>query len=528
MYNGTKKKIIIITTIIILVVILAVGGVFAYITTDLFKSNQTLFFKYLGQALEDIEYVENTQLIEIENKKQETPYVSTGTLQYQAAEGNNDTNANILSNMKLAIQSNVNKSENEAYSKAELTYQDENLFTLEYANSNNIYALKSDEIVTAFLGIENTNLKTLAQKLGVLDTSNVPDSIKEVNLNELLKISEEEKEHIKQTYVATLINTISKNNFKEEKDVIINKGGTDYLATAYRLDLNADELKQVEIALLQTLTEDSITLNLITTKAKLLGLDENYTQVNNLTNKIQKQINKINNVNSISKDGLNIIIYTNKGKVLSTEIILRNEIKYTIYGKTGENSLTRYLAIEKLNGYNEKTEIELNETRSASETDYNIILNFNNDIKVDAFIINLGTSEGNEITTNYDIILSQYDVVNSNIRYENKINFQETLQEKVISLDRTNCGVLNDYTAEQLQVLMQSIYERIEIVLNQKIELIGWNVNEQYIAEDETSQIEPAEGNNINTDQPDITINNVEVINDIQIDGNIVSTNIQS
>ena len=54
MYNGTKKKIIIITTIIILVVILAVGGVFAYITTDLFKSNQTLFFKYLGQALEDI------------------------------------------------------------------------------------------------------------------------------------------------------------------------------------------------------------------------------------------------------------------------------------------------------------------------------------------------------------------------------------------------------------------------------------------------------------------------------------------
>ena len=36
MYNG-KKKIIIIMAIILLIVLLAIGGVFAYITTDLFK-----------------------------------------------------------------------------------------------------------------------------------------------------------------------------------------------------------------------------------------------------------------------------------------------------------------------------------------------------------------------------------------------------------------------------------------------------------------------------------------------------------
>ena len=69
MYNG-RKKIIIIMVIILLIVLLAIGGVFAYITTDLFKSNQTLFFKYMGQTLESIKYVENTQLSEIENLKE--------------------------------------------------------------------------------------------------------------------------------------------------------------------------------------------------------------------------------------------------------------------------------------------------------------------------------------------------------------------------------------------------------------------------------------------------------------------------
>ena len=60
----TKKGIILIISIVI-VVILLVGGVSAFIIlkTDLFKSNQTLFYKYLGQEMQEISALKSEKMI---------------------------------------------------------------------------------------------------------------------------------------------------------------------------------------------------------------------------------------------------------------------------------------------------------------------------------------------------------------------------------------------------------------------------------------------------------------------------------
>ena len=147
MYNS-RKKIIITMVVIFLIIILAIAGILVYITTDIFKSNQVLFYKYMGQTFENIKYVENTQLSEIENLKNQKPYTIEGALSFDAQEENTDINANMLSRMNLNIESKVNKPEEKAYTKANLTHNNQDLFRVEYANSNNIYALKSDEIVT--------------------------------------------------------------------------------------------------------------------------------------------------------------------------------------------------------------------------------------------------------------------------------------------------------------------------------------------------------------------------------------------
>ena len=388
--NNGKKKIILIVTIILLILILAIGGVFAYLTTDIFKSNQTLFFKYIGQSLNNLEYVENTQLSEIEDLKEEKPYKVIGKLNFEAGEENTDINANILSRMSIDLESKVNRPEEKAYTKANLNYNDQNLFTIEYANSNNIYALKSDEIANAFIGIENNNLKVLAQKLGMLDTKAIPDSIEKVDINEVLKITDEEKTHITDTYLPVLVQSISKDNYSKEKDLKVMKDNITYTTTAYRLSLNAEELKQLQIALLQTLKEDSITLNLITSKAKLLSLDENYTQINNLTRIIDEQIETINNTNYSLDEGIDIIVYVDNQKVISTEVILKNKMKYTIYGEKQENSNKRHLLIENLTATSEynKIEIEQIETRNNIESTNNILINIDDNIGIDIYINN--------------------------------------------------------------------------------------------------------------------------------------------
>ena len=49
MNQKKSKKIIIILIVILLILILVAGLAFAYLETDIFKSNKTTFFKYLTQ-----------------------------------------------------------------------------------------------------------------------------------------------------------------------------------------------------------------------------------------------------------------------------------------------------------------------------------------------------------------------------------------------------------------------------------------------------------------------------------------------
>lgn len=477
MNYGKKRAIIIAIIIIILVITLGLTGMFLYINTDLFKSNQTLFVKYLGQAFEDIKFLENKQLSDIENLKKEMSYTVNSSLKYQSGETNTNLNENILSKMSLNIESKVNTLEEKTYSKAILSHNDQDLFTLEYANSNNIYALKSDEIVTAFLGIENDNLKVLAQKLGITDTTIIPNIIEKSDLEEIFSISQEEKEHIKETYLPVLIKSINKENFTKENNVVVQKEGMTYNATGYRLKLDSEDIKQIEISILQTLKEDSITLNLITTKAKLLGLDEKYTQINNLTYEIQNQIDTINNSNDMQNEGISIIIYVENEEVITTEIIIRNEIKYTIYKTTEENKIKHHLLIENLTAeatYN-KIEIELSESINEEQSTYAGVIKLDDILAINVYLDNNGTASNENLTTVCYINISK-DGTTSIIAYQRGISFNEQVND-IIELDRNNCGVLNDYTTEQLQGLIQGVYQRILTIINEKKQIIGWVEN---------------------------------------------------
>ena len=174
------------------------------------------------------------------------PYTSKATLKYAVDGENTDDTSKILSDMKLDVLSKVNIPEEKSYAKANLTFKDQNLFSLEYANTGNLYALKSDEIVTAYLGIRNENLKVLAQKYGIEDASMIPNQIKPIDYKMLLELSEEEKNHIKETYLSVLLNNTNKENYKKEKDLPVNKEGINYIVDAYRLDLNSDEIKNLD------------------------------------------------------------------------------------------------------------------------------------------------------------------------------------------------------------------------------------------------------------------------------------------
>lgn len=472
MYYGRKKGIIITIIVIILLLVLAIGGILLYLYTDLFKSNETLFLKYISQTTQSMKYETNEQLEDVLKNQEQNPYEVKGTLNFNY-EGEQNTNAEILKQLQLIVNSNVNKPEEKSYSKATLVYQDQNLFNIEYANSNNIYALKSDEIVTAFVGIRNENLKVLAQKLGISDTTKIPDSIEFVDYEELLEISEEEKKHISDTYLPVIIESIPKEKYTKQSNIPITKEGVEYNTNSYRLDLSSEEISNVLVKVLQTLQQDSITLNLITTKAKLLNLSEEYTQINKLTQVIQEKIDDINDSRKLPEEGLSIIVYEEKGKTILTEFIIKNNAKITIYANNENEKNNIYAMLENLSSDEDfkMVEMQITNTKTTAQSNTEILINKDNNIGIELYITNTGLASDGNVSSNCEIVYNQ-DNNKYVVNYEQELNFVEN-ENNIVNLDNTNCAILNDYPTDQLSMLIQLITAQTTNVLYQKIQQMG-------------------------------------------------------
>ena len=471
MYYGKKKGIIIAIVIIILLIVIAVGGVMLYLFTDLFKSNQTLFLKYIDQTIQGIKYETNDQTKDIIEAQKENPYQIKGTLNFDY-DGSENKQAEILKQIKVELETNANGQEEKTYTKASVLYQNQNLFNLEYANSNNIYALKSDEIVTAFIGVRNENLKVLAQKLGMQDNSNIPDSITPIDYEDLLNISEEEKQHISDTYLPVIVNNIEKSKYSKQSNIPITKEGVEYNTTAYRVDLTSEDIANISVKLLETLKQDSITLNFIATKAKILNLPEEYTQVNNLTKQIDEQIKKIEDSEKSPENGVSIVVYEEKGQTVLTEIIIKNNVKFTLYASNTNQKNSIYVMAENLstsNDYN-TVEMQVTQTKTAKQTNTEILVNKDNDKGLEIYLTNEGLSSDEKVTTTCEI---NYNDGNDKYiaNYEQEINFNE--ENEIISLDNTNCAILNDYPTDQLSMLIVLIAQQTQNVMNQKMQQLG-------------------------------------------------------
>lgn len=471
MYYGKKKGIIIAIVIIILLIVIAVGGVMLYLFTDLFKSNQTLFLKYIDQTIQGMKYETNDQTKDIIEAQKENPYQIKGTLNFDY-DGSENKQAEILKQIKVELETNANGQEEKTYTKASVLYQNQNLFNLEYANSNNIYALKSDEIVTAFIGVRNENLKVLAKKLGMQDNSNIPDSITPIDYEDLLNISEEEKQHISDTYLPVIVNNIEKSKYSKQSNIPITKEGVEYNTTAYRLDLTSEDIANISVKLLETLKQDSITLNFIATKAKILNLPEEYTQVNNLTKQIDEQIKKIEDSEKSPENGVSIVVYEEKGQTVLTEIIIKNNVKFTLYASNTNQKNSIYLMAENLstsNDYN-TVEMQVTQTKTAKQTNTEILVNKDNDKGLEIYLTNEGLSSDEKVTTTCEI---NYNDGNDKYiaNYEQEINFNE--ENEIISLDNTNCAILNDYPTDQLSMLIVLIAQQTQNVMNQKMQQLG-------------------------------------------------------
>ena len=487
MYYG-KKKIIIISSIVggsLLLLILL--GTFLFLGTDLFKSNETLFWKYAVNLATDKDSLSATQLSDVQKLKQIHPYTVKGTLNI-----NNNVNGKKTSMGEVSVEEEADNLENYNHTKIDYKYNLESIFNLEFVStlenkdqeeSKSIYALKSDDVVTAYIGLRNDNLNVLSQKLdmssGLIQNKSVQESIDSnsdiipsdislgnINLFELFNFNDNQLEHIYKTYSEVITKTIPESKYSKQTGAPIQVGDNNYKTTSYRLDLTGTELQSVLLNILNTAKTDNITLGLISKELYLLGYNGENTSEDSAKAILEAIINYVEGREF--KD-ISIVVYNHDGKNIATEIIVKNDRKYTICSETNKFRI-KYEDLVGESKNNTEAVISYNLTTTLSSITVNLKRNDSELAKLN--ISNTGSATQKNLSTK--ISLSIASGVNStyDFDYSQELNFVDEVENK-IKLDQTNCVILNDYNKEQLNNLLGLIVNRAKDVFTEKSQILS-------------------------------------------------------
>lgn len=460
-----NKKKLIIYSIISIAIILSIL-VILYFTTEIFKSNQQLFYKYLGQVeIIDKDFVNKYNEVNDEfSKKSNSSNMKVKVLNLK---NNQETQVSDIQEV-FAVDSKGLKNVllNQYYRDFVFSNDNQTFLTVKTLKDNNTYGIIADNILVKYLSVDNSNLNDLFAKLKLTNTNIVPDSIK-IDYKDFFDINYDTLEQIKETYFNLIYENIKKENYykvkKEDKTEILG------------VTLSEQEVFDIKRLILNTAKNDETLLNVIVNKLHLI----NYNNINleTMQLKIQEHIDEINNnTYSSEKDYLNIFLTIKEEKVLSIEF----EIKYKEENNADETiaSNNEYKKNLKLN-LEDRNKISFNAGKNNQEI-FNILINYiYDDEKINLYteIDFYENEQKNTFKIQYQISdyqtenikqVTVLDIILFNNKYQidikNNIELKENIQ--ISKLTTENSVKINEMTSEQLEQIKNALLNRINELYN--------------------------------------------------------------
>ena len=425
--------------LIIVILILAIAGVFAYLYfgTDLLKSEEQLFYKYFGKALE----IENSdKLAEYINKRLTNNYEITGkytaNLQADVDEQTND-GLDKINNARIEFTGKVDNVLHKNEHNFNIRYSDDVSFPFNFRSSNNLIGLQSDYVSSAYIGIENENIQEfLENTIGMQDASGFPDSLEMFSGNsnaQMKELSEEEKKHLQDTYLPIIQEALSSKEFTASEENSV---------TSYNVTVSQDDLNNIMQNVLNTAREDDMILS-IYEQATNQSRDVLIEAIDNF---IEAQSN---NDISYGYDGTSsdITISIEVDGAKNSTIVLKEDGQEIRFGIRCNN--------EDLVCSLETATQESNDRVYITLTIYGMSSDNVNTVLENGYITS--TDDGKEQTYIY-----QYT---SNVTFNDSVSIEDFNNE--------NIQILNDYGQEQVLPFLEQVGARIEEVNKNQMEELG-------------------------------------------------------
>jgi len=319
-----KTQIIIIT--IALILTLGCVGTFAvlFFATDIFKSEQKMFYKYISQ-------IDLKEFIDLESYNTYSERLTTAG---HANEGEfyielvNDAET-INESVKYDGYSDpVNKTENYDIS---INKDNDTLLAMNYLRNQDLYGLQFKDVINQYIVVENNNLKEFAAKMGVEDTSQIPNKIEIPESN----INYEELNTVLNTYLNIAMQEIPEDNYSKIKKQEISLGDEIIEADGYQVKLKVKDIQRIFIKVLENVKNDETIFNLLNVEGNM-AFEDYRAAIDELLVELSEEIPNEENVNAVIinvyKQGKNTVKLSLELEIEEAEVDVEVSIERTAKG----------------------------------------------------------------------------------------------------------------------------------------------------------------------------------------------------
>lgn len=469
-----KKRITILVVSIILIVLIIVGILgYLYLKTDLFKSKEKLFAKYLIQNFENINILKLDNESEIEDILNNNKYTSqiTGTIEYTEDLGtSNEDKGSKINDVGIKINSNVDKQNNYDYRDISIENGNEKLLGLEYLNQDKTYAVRLNDI-QQFVSIESDSKNNNEDETKIYDMRKLTSKI---DVNSIFDFTDEEKNNLANTYSGIIQANVSSDKYYKQTNSLITINNKSVQTNAYSIKLTLEEYNDLKIKILEQVSNDEIILSRIDLieneiNEKYSDYDQDETLREKFLNYINEEIEKIRN-NNIGNEEVKITVYENNMKTVRTAIEKTTE-KLTIDLYNQSNIKIARTVLE-----DNTTEQTLKIEKNKSDTQVDTILEYE-EIQDNETIrnIKLNYQQGFE----NDKLDRKIELTMLNEKYEAILNIEDNTEiveefEKQITLDVDNIK-LGELQQEQKNAIKQILNENFEKQLSNLYSIVSLN-----------------------------------------------------
>ena len=485
------KPIFIILILILLILALVAGGIYVYLMTDLFKTPEQLFKKYMISNVIQLTQSNFEPFNEINERSEEevTQYLLELGVDIPGILSNESQKIDVdlklttdIPNRNEELELVIDKNEKEFF-KGSLALTDET------------FGIKVPDLYDKYIAVENRDFKKMAKTLNLSEEyiNMIPDKIpSEMSEEDKLKI-----ESLATKYVTKIVEQFGENTYIAEKDIKINVNSKEILTDKYTLSIDSKPLYTAVTESIKELLDDPEFASLYEDRISKDIIENLKTSYNDFLTE--------NPISDIENKTLNLSVYAADGKTVKTGFSVDdNEVYFALENSDAESTMIFYssepksetndvgttttsilkntfvnneglLTYEMITEYNKDDIAELQKEHDSKFADYSS--SFTTDYSelysdsTQKYIIKTTKNNESTITGSVELEGEEFDMIKDMINIKFKCQFGNAT---VNTMNETNSDIINDFTMEDYQNLLVKLGTNVaSVALTKPDSLIG-------------------------------------------------------